>query len=180
MDQKVLCSIASIVGSAPVLALIVQLELTNPELGRLFGQIEHESTFDVLKQFVRCSIDEQFLVRAKLDLLLIHVALMLCVVQALLACVHRIDRHTGRPVPVPEDKRDLVAVHLVDAERSIDLSAILTVAQQFNGRGRGVTRFKITGQTNGLAYYTVYCENGIFGYFVRACVCFSRKEVARS
>ena len=134
MDEKVLRSIAPIIGSAPVLALVVQFELSNPQLGRLFGQIEQKATLNALKQFVGRSIDEQLLMRAELDLLLIYVALMLCVVQALLPGVHRIDRHAGRPVSVPENERDLVAVDLVYGERPVDLGAILAVAQQLNGR----------------------------------------------
>ena len=165
MDQKVLRSIAAIVGAAPVLALVAQFELSNPELRRLLGQIEHETAFHVLKEFVRGSIDEQFLVGAELDLLLIDVALVLRVVQALLPRVHRIDRHTRRPVAVPENERDLVAVHLVDAERPVHLAAVLVVAQQLNGRRRGVARFERAGQADRLAHHAVYGEVGILGYW---------------
>lgn len=134
MDQEVLCSIASVVGPAPVLALVVQLELANPELGRLFGQIEQEATFHVREQLVGCPVDEQLLVGAELDLLLVHVALVVRVVQTLLSRVHRVDWHARRPMPIPENQRDLVAVHLVDAEWPVDLSAVLAVTEQLNGR----------------------------------------------
>lgn len=162
MDQKVLRSIASVVGAAPVLALVVQLELANPELGRLFGQIEQEPAFHVREQLARRPVDEQLLIGAELDLLLVHVALMRRIVQALLPRVHRIDRHARRPMSVPEDERDLVAIHLVDGEWSVDLSAVLAITEQLHGRRRGVARFKITGQADRLAHDAIDRENSVF------------------